>query len=212
MPLEHEQREQHARLAGGQPLVEAHPVVLDGQPAQQPHAWAGRTPAHGVRDDGLVEALELHGPHRVELRRQAAAAEQTHDVGDEHLSARGGVAKPPRHDDRSAVEVPSVVDRLAGVDADTQLETVDMRRHGLLHGRSTRDGLACARERGHQSVAEALDLSPAVRVDRVAQGREVRAAQLVGGVVSERGDQVRRADEIGEQDGQGLRSAHSARS
>jgi hypothetical protein len=69
-----------------------------------------------VCHDGLIEALELHLPDRFEVNGQAAAAKQSHDIGDEYLSALGGVAQAPGDDDRRTEQIGAVVDRLASID------------------------------------------------------------------------------------------------
>ena len=115
------------------------------------------------------------------------------------------VAQSPRNDDRRAEQIAGVVDRLAGVDADAKLEPIRLRAHRALHRRRAGDGLVRAREGDHQPVAEALDLAASVTVDRVAKNGEVGAADPVGVVVAEGGEQRRRADEVGEQDREDLR-------
>jgi hypothetical protein len=57
-----------------------------------------------------------------------------------------------------------------------------------------------ALEGDHQPVAESLDLASVVGGDSVAQRAEVAAQQRLALDVPERGEQLRRADEIGEEE------------
>ena len=72
--------------------------------------------------------------------------------------------------------------------------------NGALHGDRRLGGVNRAHERDHQAIAEVLDLLAAMGGDRRAEGAKVGAPHLIGGVVTESGAQLRRPDQVGEQD------------
>jgi hypothetical protein len=183
-------------------------VVLDGRLATRADARRGRPPAHRVRDDRLVEALEFDLPELLERDRQPAAAEHPHGLRHEDLAARGGVAEPARRDHRRAVQVAALVDRLSCVDADAKPDAARLLVDGLLHGGRTSHRRPRARECGHEPVADALHLMTVVVGDRAPEEREVRAADVVGGIVAELREELGRADDVRDHDREDIRFGH----
>lgn len=73
---------------------------------------------------------------------------------------------------------------------------------GLLDGDRALDAAGGAREGGHHPVAEPFDDSPAVGLDGVVDGLDVSPTQLLRILVTQAGQPLGRADDVGEADGQ----------
>ena len=86
---------------------------MRGAAVRQRTAWA---------TTGSSRPFSCSGPSSSSGTLEPAAGEHAHDVRDEDLAARRRVAEPAGDDHRRAEEVAVLVDRLAGVDADAQLE------------------------------------------------------------------------------------------
>jgi hypothetical protein len=137
----------------------------------------------------------------------SSARHQPNDLGNDDLPARGGVAEPRGFDDRSAEEVAALVRRFAGGDADADLRRAVRR---LLRGNGAGDGVGGAVETQHEPIAGRLHLAAVVFGNGRAQSCEVCMAQRFVGVVPEAIRQLGRADEIGEDNGDGLGARHAS--
>jgi hypothetical protein len=73
--------------------------------------------------------------------------------------------------------------------------------NGSLHGNGTAHGVQWAGERRHEPVAEVLHLFAPGVVQRLAQEREVTAPHLFSLVITEPIEQFRRANHVGEEQG-----------
>ena len=143
----------------------------------------------------------------------AAPVEQPHDdVAREDLARAAAVAEPPRDDDGRAEVVGLVDERLADVEAGADLQPLARRRapRRLLHGDRALHGVGGGVEGDHQPVAEPLHLVAAVRLDGLAQQAVVRLEDALRLLVAGALQQLGRADEVGEEDGDGLARASSS--
>ena len=135
-----------------------------------------------------------------ELDEAVGTYELAGRLRDEHLPA-----VPHRGDPRGAVDVEPDVplvgdDRLARVNAHADADRPGrQRRLALLRGgqRITR-----ARERNEERVALRVDLDPVVRGERCTK-RAAMLAERVGVAVTELVQQLRRALDVGEEEGDG---------
>src|SRR3954447_8961418 len=153
---------------------------------------ADRQRQHGG-GHGLRQSLE---PERADRLRLVVLGAR-----DEDLAGARAVAQPPGDDHRPAEVVAAFAHGVAGGDSDPQLETVGGGGHGALHRMRAGDGVVGDVEHDHQPVAEALDLAAAVILDGLAQKGEVPAHQPVRDVVAHALEQLRGADDVGEERG-----------
>ena len=124
------------------------------------------------------------------------------------ICALRAVAQALGHHHRGSEEVIRVTDRLARMQADPYSRAARSARAGCdarppAGFRPRRPARRGSAERDHQSVAEALDFLPGVTERDIAQQTEMRATQSLGQLVAEVVEQLGRAHEIGEQEGQG---------
>jgi len=95
------------------------------------------------------------------------------------------------------------------MEADAHLEQVLLPRllvveaYRLLHHYGTGQGIDGAGEGHHQTIAQVLHLLAVASGDGFAQEAEVRLAQALGLVVTQLVEQLGRADEVGEEKGNG---------
>src|SRR5207244_6306294 len=112
-------------------------------------------------------------------------------------------------DHGSAEAVCFLADRLADVQSDA-----DVQAHGriallvvatdrLLHGDCAADGIDGRVEGDHEAIADGLYLATAVGSNGGAEELEMDAAKVFGLVVAEALHKLRRADKVGEEDGDG---------
>jgi hypothetical protein len=142
-----------------------------------------------------------------------ATRQHTHQVGQDDLTGSGGGAQTRGLDDGWAEEIFVVLRRLARRHADANLQRLTMSGArgnvgGLLHGDGAGDGVGSAVERQHQAVAGGLHLASVVLPDGRTQRAEVFLPQRLVGIVPESIRQLGRADEVGEDDGDGLGVRH----
>jgi hypothetical protein len=144
-----------------------------------------------------------------ELDQAVGTHELAGGLGDEHLPA-----VPDRGDARGAMDVEPDVplvgdDRLAGVDAHTHAD--GPRRQRLLPHPGGGQRVTCARERHEERVALRVDLDPVVRGERCPEHAPV-LPQRVRVAVTQLVQQLRRAFDVGEEEGDGAagKLAHRA--
>ena len=70
------------------------------------------------------------------------------------------------------------------------------------------DTASCASERGDDAVARSLDDRPTVLQDELGKQSIVSAAEMIGPVLADRHPQLRRADQVRDQDRDGSRTPH----
>ncbi len=117
------------------------------------------------------------------------AGEETYDVAEQDLATVGVVAQARGFDDRCA-EAVVVLERdvaRAQPDAHLQVGAAPTRQpvDRLLDRDRGAHRLGRGREDDHEAVAQRLDLGAAVRGQRVAHERVVRASQVVGPSVAQ---------------------------
>ncbi len=160
-------------------------------------------PLHLNRRDGLRNAFQAHRPDSPETEPAPGADEAPDEIACQDAPTPAGVTESPRHDDRRAMEVGVLLEGLPSVDTDADAErsggvvTVVLVHAQLdLHGAP--QGIEGAREGGHHPVAQSLDLLAVGGLDGAAEDREVGPAQYLSSVVAEAGEELGRADEVGE--------------
>ena len=198
------------------------PLTADeGNVAGQRRGQAGggrrqRLPEHLAGEGRVREALQGHRSDVLELEAAACADEGAHEVGGEDLAAPSLIAQALGHDDRGAEIVGLVEGRLADVQPCPHGKGLVGRAvvagHGLLHGHRAAESAHRAREGDHEPVAEILDLLAAVGGHGRAQDAEVGSAQGFPLVVAHAGQQLRRPDEVGEEQRDHSPLAHSRHS
>ena len=128
------------------------------------------------------------------------------------LAAPSAVAEAAGDDYRGAKVIRFLTDGLSDVQSDADVQAhrrialLVMRAHRLLHRDGATDGVDGRVEGNHEAVADGLDLAPAVRRDGVAEKPEMDAAQFFGLVVAEALHQLRRANEVRKENGDGARA------
>jgi len=170
-------------------------------------------PDHLAHRDRFGQALQLPGAERADLVGVATAGQGLDQVADEDLTAVGHRTEPRGLDDRRAEPVAVLEGGVAGADADPhrQCGTVGPTVVAIdrtLHGHGPGQGVGRSRVRRHHRVADGLDLGAAGGRHGLAQRGEVGATQVVGGDVADVRGEVRRADEVGEQDDDQPRTTH----
>ena len=183
-----------------------------GHTGRQRHARRQRFPLHCKGSDGLGQSLERQLAERCE-RVTATAGQAADDIGDHDLSAGRDGAEPRGLDHGRTIDVAVLARRFARGDADADLHRIAAgaapRSIGrLLHGDGAGNGARGAVEAQHQAVAGGLHLAAIVFRHGAAQRGEVRVAQRLVGIVPEAARQLGGADEIGEDDGDGLGARH----
>jgi hypothetical protein len=131
--------------------------------------------------------------------RTRPAANRADGFGDQDLAAVRGVAQPAGDGHRTAVEVPVLGHRLAGVEPDPQAPCPPVAR--ALHVDRAAHRRRDAGEGDHQAVAGRLHLVATVLGDRLAHRGEMLAANLVGAVIADAVQQLGGAHQVGEEDG-----------
>ena len=182
----------------------------DGQARLEGHARASpgideRLPQHLDGLDGIGEALQGHGPDGPAGVPVPPSRHQGHDGGGQDLPTLADVAESGRLDDRIPVVVTFLDRDLAATQPDAQAHGVRavavVPLHDLLHGHRTGQGSRRRGERDHDAVAQALDLVATRGGHGLAQGGEVVAPHLVGGLGRHPQRELRRADHIAEENG-----------
>ena len=157
-----------------------------------------------TRLERLRESLQRDRAERPEAEAAPRPDERPDKVGGENLAPFGAVAQPFGDHDGRAEIVALILDWLADVETNPDLEPiVDLARvvplHRLLDPYRAAQGIDHAGERDHQPVAEVLDLLAGVRCRDVPQQAEVNPPESLGLIVAERVEQRGGADEVGEQ-------------
>jgi hypothetical protein len=167
--------------------------------------------AHREGADGLGHALELERAERVETETGPARKQAGHQLRAQDLAGIGLVAQPAGHHHRRAEEVGFVPEGLPGVEAHPDGQTLTRHRPArrLLHGDGASQGVSSGGERPHQPVAQPFHFGAPVGGGRLGQQRVVGAEDALGVLVSGPGQQLGRAHEVGEQDGDESRGALS---
>ena len=173
---------------------------------------ADRSPVDLVCDHGFGEAFERHRSQRGQLVSVATSRQDSHHVGHQDLAALGTGTQSAGLDYWSA-EAVAVIPRdvaRADPDADSCSAVAAPVRDGdrLLHRDRRRDRASRASERGDDAVTHPLDDRPTVPQDEIGQQPIVSAAEMIGPVLAHRHPQLRRADQIRNQDRDGSRSPH----
>ena len=134
----------------GQGALSAHEVKVRCDRKREVGCRTQCLPAHSVRLDRTRQALESEEAGFLEGR--AFGQEQLDHKRDKYFPGSCHCAQPRGHDQRQAEPATIPVDaRLAGVDANSQTDTVQA-RCTLVHLAGSRSGLRGARERCHDSV------------------------------------------------------------
>ena len=148
---------------------------------------------------GPLERCSMHanlitvGEYRLEGRTGASTSEQAGELRDEDLTSPGCRAEPGRLDDRGTEIVPLLATDLPGTDPDAYSQgpvghPPVVARCGLLHGNCAGQGCAGVGEGCHDPIAQGLDLLSAAHRDGFTKQGEVRAAQDLGGILSQPGN------------------------
>ena len=212
--------QEHARLAPARPFPRRREGAQRLRPSderalvarelgrQRDLAAAGGLPLQLPRRHRSREPLERQLADRREAVAAPGADERPHDVRGQDLAALGAVAQAPGHHHGGAEVVVFVADRLARMQPDAHRQrrarfTPVVALDRLLDADRAAGGVDAAGEGDHEAVAEALDLAPGVCERDVAQDREVRPPQPLGVVVAEGVEQLGRAHEVGEEQGDG---------
>ena len=179
---------------------------------RQRHARRQWFPLHCKGSDGLGQSLERQLAERCE-RVTATAGKAADDIGDDDLPAGRGGAEPRGLDHGRTIDVAVLARRFPRGDADADPHRIAAgaapRTMGrLLHGDGASDRARGAVEAQHQAVAGGFHLAAIVFRHGAAQRGEVRVAQRLVGIVPEAARQLGGADEIGEDDRNGLGAGH----
>ena len=164
---------------------------------------AERLPAHRDRVDRIRQSLQLQRPDADALVLAAPTRHRPHDIRREDLPSLAPRAESSRLDHRIA-EVVVVFGRdFATAQPDAQADGVFtgavVAFDALLHPNRARQRRRRRGEHDHEPVAQVLHLGAARLRDRLAQDREMLAAQLVGRVGCQARRQRGRAHHVGEQ-------------
>jgi hypothetical protein len=159
-------------------------------------------PRKGLR---FAETLELEDAAIDERAAFHLADDGTHGLRDEHLPRLRDRADAGGEVDRAAEEVGSLSDRLAGVDADPNLDAGAALLavgppDGLLDCDGARHGGPRRLERDHERVALGLDHVAAIEGELLLQEGVVEPQRPVGGLVAVK---VGEPADVAEEDGDG---------
>ncbi len=173
---------------------------------------ADGSPVHLVCDHGFREAFELHRSQRGQLVTVATTRQDAYDVGDQDLAALGTGTQSGGLDYWGAEAVAVIPRDVARADPDAHGRSAVAVPVGdgdrLLHCDRGRDRARRASERGDDAVAHSLDDFSTVLQDEFGQQPIVSAAETVGRVLADRHPQLRRADQVRDQDRDGSRIPH----
>ena len=190
----------------------------DSQPARERHGrGAHRAPDHLEHRDRGGEPLQRVLPARRHLVRSPASGEHPDHVGRQDLATLGERAQTCGLD-HGVPEIVVVLDGdLAGAyphpdrEGDVDGSATVVTRDRLLHGDRTGQRGRRAGEHDHEAVAQVLDLRAPVGVHRRPQKREVGLPQHIGIARRHAGRQLRRTDQIGEDNRHRVGDRHLAR-
>src|SRR5438093_4373085 len=158
-------------------------------------------PPHLLAPHWLLE------PFRYELaavreQEPLPAAQPPHRVRYQYLPALRLRGDPRRQDHGRAEEIAVLLDRLAGVEADADVERLALALgECALQGDGAFDGAGDAAERRHEAVAHRLHFGAAVRLQDFAGDALVLAQHRPPALVAEPRHHLRVSDEIGEEHG-----------
>ena len=167
-------------------------TARDGRPNAHPCAWHGRPGRHRTIDrQGFIETLDRATTERHEAGVADAPGQRPNRVGDDHLAGAGHGTQPRGHVDGRTDWSFRRVERLAGVDPDTDVDRVlrvdDLVARAPDDVEGTGDRDAGRREDDVEAVALRPDLTALVGRDRAADdapkpleevGRGRRAAMV----------------------------------
>src|SRR6266851_2310341 len=162
-------------------------------------------PCHIVQAEAVRESLELVTATIVELHLRDGTHQVPYDFGDQDLAALGLAGHARGHVDGGAEDVARLLDHLAGVETDADLELA-LRILLAVFGDSAlnRDGafdcMPARPEADHDSVAKAFDAATRMLCDLLLDDRFVRLHDLVREREASARKHLGRALDVGEHD------------
>src|SRR5439155_17962678 len=168
---------------------------------------SSESPVPSLPPPHLIDPHWLLEPFRYELaavreQEPLPAAQPPHRVRYQYLPALRLRGDPRRQDHGRPEETAALLDRLAGVEADADVERLALALgECALQGDGALDGAGDAAEGRHEAVAHRLHFVAAVRLQYFAGDALVLTQDGAAALVAEAGHHVRVADEVGEEDG-----------
>ena len=160
----------------------------------------GADPADGVGVDWIGETLQIECADVFVTIPGTVSGQQSDDVADEDLSTLRGRLQASGDDDRQSEAVVVFPRHVAGGDSDAHRKGRCRAGDLFLKGDGSVHGLGGGAERCHHTVAPRFDHPTTVSGDDLAELALVLDEQPVGAVLAEARAQVRRPDDVREQD------------